>query len=372
MKLLYATSIIYPSGRANTLQIFAMAKEFHKQLAGEFVLGGRKIDPSASSGQVSSGSDVRVVNMDAARSYVLAWKYLKFIKENKIDAVYCREPRLLFTMSVYNKLFFRIKLKIVYEVHTIFGNSFADPYIERALVPFVDVYVFVTEHLQEFYVRKYGCKGSIKIVAHDAVDLGVFDLDISREEARRKMELPADKKIVGYFGRFKTMGMEKGIGDVLLAMKQLPPDIVFVCVGGRQREVDYYTEEAKKLGISDRVILRDHTTQDRIAIYEKAADVLVMPFPKNQHYSYFMSPLKMFEYMASGRPIVATDLPSVREVLNEDNAVLVKPNDATDIARGILWLFNEPDSADKIAQNAYEIVKNHTWEKRVAGILAKI
>jgi len=94
-----------------------------------------------------------------------------------------------------------------------------------------------------------------------------------------------------------------------------------------------------------------------------------MPFPFNEHYAYFMSPLKMFEYMASQRPIVATNLPSTREVLNENNAVLVEPDDSEKLAKGIKKVLDNKELSQKIAEQAYLDVKKYTWEKRVKDII---
>jgi glycosyltransferase involved in cell wall biosynthesis len=94
-----------------------------------------------------------------------------------------------------------------------------------------------------------------------------------------------------------------------------------------------------------------------------------MPFPWSEHYAYFMSPLKMFEYMAAGRPIVATDLPSAREILDDKSAVIVKPGDAEDLARGILKVLRDEEAAAFLAENARAKVKNYSWDERVKNIL---
>jgi len=82
-----------------------------------------------------------------------------------------------------------------------------------------------------------------------------------------------------------------------------------------------------------------------------------------------MSPLKMFEYMAAQRPIIASDLPSIREILNENNAVLIKPDSPDDLARGIEQLLKKPDFSAKIAKRAYQDVQRYTWQKRTEKIL---
>ena len=83
------------------------------------------------------------------------------------------------------------------------------------------------------------------------------------------------------------------------------------------------------------------------------------------------SPLKLFEYMAAGRPIVASDLPSLREVLRHgDNAWLVQPDDPAALAQGIQHLLAEPALAARLAAQAQEEVQAYTWEQRAERILS--
>ena len=93
-----------------------------------------------------------------------------------------------------------------------------------------------------------------------------------------------------------------------------------------------------------------------------------MPFPRNRHYALFMSPLKMFEYMASKRPIVASDLESVREILNDTNSILVAPDDPHDLANGLGKALSNIENSKRITDSAFEDAKNYTWGARVEKI----
>jgi glycosyltransferase involved in cell wall biosynthesis len=86
-----------------------------------------------------------------------------------------------------------------------------------------------------------------------------------------------------------------------------------------------------------------------------------------------MSPLKMFEYMASKRPIIASDLPSVREVLGEDDALFVKPDNSEDLAQKIKIILSSLEKCDKIATKALHKVREHyTWSRRAQNIIKQI
>ena len=107
-----------------------------------------------------------------------------------------------------------------------------------------------------------------------------------------------------------------------------------------------------------------------IPLYLRAADLLVLPNKKDGDLSeFYTSPLKMFEYMAAGKPIIATDLPSLREVLNEQNAFFVVPGDSVALARGITMVLNNAMLADRISRQALQEVKNYTWDIRAQQIL---
>ena len=135
-----------------------------------------------------------------------------------------------------------------------------------------------------------------------------------------------------------------------------------------------YLELADSAGIP-RKMLRfvDRVPNRDVPLWLSALDVAVMPFPETEHYKYFMSPLKLFEYMAAGVPIVATDLPSIREILQHDRDVwLVPPENPESLGRGISTLLQNRDRATRISRSAKERVKRYTWSKRAEGILKKV
>lgn len=210
------------------------------------------------------------------------------------------------------------------------------------------------------------------IVSPDAVDMNIFDLDIELGDAREELNLPQDKKIIGYTGSFKTKGMDKGISDVLkslviLRSKNINP--LFVAVGGSDDDIKYYQTMSDQLGVSDNVRFLGKVGQDQLAIFQKAFDILLMPFPRNKHYSYYMSPLKMFEYLAAKRPIIASDLPSIREILTDDTCLFCQPDDPDDLADKIFLLINDSSLSQKLARNSYELASDYTWESRGAKII---
>ena len=103
--------------------------------------------------------------------------------------------------------------------------------------------------------------------------------------------------------------------------------------------------------------------------YVKAGDVLIMNYPNLWHYALYMSPLKLFEYMASGNVIVSTSLPSIREVLSLKEAYLIKPADVAALADSIYYALTHPAESAQKAKSAYALVRQYTWENRAKSIL---
>ena len=115
-----------------------------------------------------------------------------------------------------------------------------------------------------------------------------------------------------------------------------------------------------------RVVLQSYVPPYKIPLFQQAADVLVNP----QLGLESQCPLKIFEYMAARRPIVASDLPTLREILrHEENALLASPGEPVELARAIQRVLDNPSLAKKLANNSFKYVQQWTWEKRAKIII---
>ena len=120
----------------------------------------------------------------------------------------------------------------------------------------------------------------------------------------------------------------------------------------------------------DNILILGQKQYSEIPYYLKSADVLVLPNSGKSNISKeWTSPIKMFEYMASKKPIIASDLPSLREILNENNAVLVRSDDFKALVNGIKMALNNINFSAKISTQAFKDVKQYTWEKRANNII---
>jgi len=142
-------------------------------------------------------------------------------------------------------------------------------------------------------------------------------------------------------------------------------------VGGEIYDINFYKNIAKEESVNDRVVFVGKVPQNQVPNYIVICNVLVAPFPKNKHYSYYMSPLKIFEYMISKKPMIVSDLPVFHEVLdNNIDSLFVPPDDEVSLANAIKKISKDTDFAEKISKNAYDkVITKYTWEKRAQLIL---
>ena len=284
----------------------------------------------------------------------------QYFTANRPDIIYSRDEFVL------RRLAGGQNLRLFWELHAVPKKWW---FYKNMAVP-VSGFVVLTGAMKKM-LKDRGIDEEKIFVAPDAVDLKSFEIDKSKEELRKELGLPINLKLVTYVGQLETMDKEKGVKDLLSAFRAVQaayPASALCLVGGPKKMIETYRKESEKLGLT-KTIFVDYIEPKMVPAYELASDILVMPFPWSEHYAYFMSPLKMFEYMASGRSIVATDLPSIREILDEGTAVIVKPGDSEDLARGILKLLRDEEAAAYLAANARATVKNYSWEERAKKIL---
>lgn len=221
---------------------------------------------------------------------------------------------------------------------------------------------------------KAGIKPGQLITAHDAVDNSVFTGPSNTENSKRLLNLNVDEKNICYVGRFTTLGQEKGIPEIIRAASIILKkhnDIYFTLVGGPLTAIESYKELINKLGIEEgKFIFPGYKPVDVIKKYLDASDILLLPMPYTHHYANNASPLKLFQYLTSKKPIIATDLPSIREIVGDGHAALLpKAGDVKELANSIHLLLTNKRIVNQISNNAYKISKKYTWNNRARQII---
>ncbi|MGB7291985.1 MAG: glycosyltransferase family 4 protein [Thermodesulfobacteriota bacterium] len=195
------------------------------------------------------------------------------------------------------------------------------------------------------YVRKINDKIPI-VTIEDTVGI-IDDRSISIEEIQKlKLKNPQldGKKIVLYTG---TLELYQGI-DLLISSASLVVrnrnDVMFVLVGGKPNQVKHYCNLADKAGLSSNFLFTGMLPPEETLIFVKIADVLVSPRIKGNN-----TPSKVYSYLRSGKPIIATNHISHTQVLNPDVAVLVEPNPEA-FAQGLLTVLQDSSLARKVGE----------------------
>ncbi|MBI5959174.1 MAG: glycosyltransferase, partial [Chloroflexi bacterium] len=142
-------------------------------------------------------------------------------------------------------------------------------------------------------------------------------------------------------------------------------------IGGPDEMVDTLRQRWIAAGLdAGRFLAAGQVPPAQVPLYLSACDVCALPHPWTKHFAYYTSPIKLFEYMAARRAIVASDLPGFAEVLREgESALLVPPGDVGTLTAAIQRLRDDPALRSRLADSAYEQVMAHyTWEARAKAI----
>lgn len=367
MKLLYIANIRLPTEKAHGVQIMEMVGAFSKVGVDiELIVPKRNnliVEDPFTYYRIPKTFQIRYLpSLDFVRFgrfgflvQALTFMVAALWYTRKQDAlIYSRDELFLSALSFFHKPY-------VFEVHAAKSHA-----VMRRAISKAQLIISISLGIKKFYEQ---CDVSCPqiTVSPDGVNLTRFNILETREECRIKLSLPKDKRIALYSGHLYE---RKGAHILAEAAKSLPSDVLCVFVGGTAKDI---TEFTKRYGASENVIIVGHKPHDDIPYYLRAADVLVLPnSAKDDDARLYTSPMKLFEYMASGTPIIASDVSSVREVLDDSCAFFVQPDEPILLARLVGTVLEENNATIHVAEKALEKVKQYTWENRVKNILTFI
>ncbi len=171
---------------------------------------------------------------------------------------------------------------------------------------------------------------------------------------------PSGRKIIGYIGQLYPM---QGIEILIEAITYLP-DARLSIIGGCKEDINRLTGFAADKKVGDRVSFHGFVPPNEVAEKAKEADVMVI-CALNRGKRRYSAHTKLYEYMAIGKPVVAVDMPSIREeVVDGKDALLVRPEDPKGLADAIERVLNNQRLAGSLAAEAYKSADEFTWEKR--------
>lgn len=305
------------------------------------------------------------------------WQALKWLRENRVDAVYLRNLKLA-------EAIFRAGLDVAvfFETHELFAQSFREnnPAMDwrgrqkLAQLSTREAFVYrrstaliaITQALADDIRSAYQLKSPI-IVAADAVDLELAGEALTAKAAHADM--PPSMLYLGSLHRWK------GVETLLDATALLPQGELRIAGGSAARIAELASHPAAVAERARIHFLGPIPPRDRFALIAEA-DICVLPLTNTSIGSRYTSPLKLFEYMAMGKPIVASDHPSIREVLvHGEQALLVAPEDPAALAAALRCLIDDPDERARLGNNARQLSLRHGWPARAETVtqwMAKI
>jgi glycosyltransferase involved in cell wall biosynthesis len=197
----------------------------------------------------------------------------------------------------------------------------------------------------------------------------------ARRLLQREYHLPIQEEsfLAGYTGHLYT---GRGV-EMMLAMAQTTPEITYLLVGGEESASTRLKESVVERGLTN-VVLSGFVPNSLIPICQAACDVLLMPYQQHVAASSggdigrYLSPMKLFEYLAVGRPVLSSDLPVLREVLTPKNAVLLPPKDVEAWTGALDELRRDPSKRNSLGEQARADSLNFSWEQRAERILAGV
>jgi glycosyltransferase involved in cell wall biosynthesis len=219
-------------------------------------------------------------------------------------------------------------------------------------------FVSTTNGIRDSFVEAYGARAHVRVIPNGC------DVPAARPEARSVHD--GGLRVV-YAGQLYPW---KGVDVLVQAMREVP-DARLVILGGIEGERD--TVRIRDLvaasGLGPRIEMRGSVHHAQVASELATASVVAVPFLRSGMTERHTSPIKAFEAMAAGRPIVASDLPSSREFLrHEHNALLVPPGDPVALAAAIRRLLDCPELAERLGRTAFAEAPRFSWDARARAV----
>ena len=366
-----------PSDTANSIQVMKACNAL-VQLGHRLTL----IVPETSNvkGQ-TSGADLKS-HYGLQQDFPIEWlatSSRRMFTWQSVQRAYALKPDILYTWFPQSAVFGLLyKIPTIFEIHIqptgLFGPAWHQAF---AKLPGRKRLVSITQALVEVLAHDYNIrmKHSDVVIAPNGVDLERFAaLPATPELARQQLNSPSTLTVMCTGHLYAGRG-----ADLFLALAKSIPQAHFVWVGGRPEDVAAWKGRAEKENISNITFTGFIPNQD-LPLYQSAADILLMPYSRSimgssgiADSANVASPMKMFEYMAAGRAIVTADLPVIREVLNEKNAVFCKPDNVADWKLAIEKLLADESHRTELGKQAKKDVQKLTWlaraEKIVGGFI---
>jgi glycosyltransferase involved in cell wall biosynthesis len=356
-----------PSDTANSLQVMKACQAL-VQIGNLVTL----LVPAATSAENKSvdlkkhyglQEDFPIEWLSSSNRRMFTWDSVRRAGALQADLVYSWFPQ----SAVFGLL---SNLPVVFETH-IQPTGFFGPWWHKAFasLPGRKRLVSITGALVNILERDFHMRFHPEdvVIAPNGVDLERFASLPDSVTARRQIGLYESSTVMCTGHLYAGRGAE-----LFLSLAKSLPQAHFVWVGGRPEAIKTWKQKAE----SENITFTGFIPNSDLPLYQAAADILLMPYSRTMMGSSgtadsasVASPMKMFEYMAAGRAIVSSNLPVIREVLNERTAVFCEPDDIEDWRFEIEKLLSNKARRDELGNQARQDVQGYTWVARAQRIM---
>jgi|GEM_PF-1494266 len=358
MRLLYITRVKVPSKDAQSRQIANMSRAYHEAMGEDFLL-------------LCGGSDLgapdvphRVISRASRQWQRYFWACVR------AAGVALGSPRLTVITRDIAVAWTLVALggRVVFEAHDIPRGRVAEALLRRCIGSPRFRMVTNCHALADFYRDQRGMPAERLLALHNGCFVDEYDAlrHTDRAALRQGLGLPADKLVIVHTGSLYKGGAE--LFEHAAAWR--PGATEFVHIGGSAAECERWTRHYEARGLRNLRFL-PHQPPQEVRRFQRAADLLFFVSTRNSSIWWCTSPLKVFEYMASGTPILGAALGSLGEVLNPGNAFLYDPDRPASITEALDAFGADAQAAAARAQAALaEARDQYAWQRRARRILA--
>ena len=294
-----------------------------------------------------------------------------------VDSIKNKAPQYIISRNLYAAIFLGLLLRknVIYETHSP-EDGFRKKLQKLLLTSKKIKTVVISEALKKIIQNFHFISSEDIYVFHDAARSGQLRLGLSRRKELRKELLSNDlnmedyQKVVGYFGHLYP---GRGI-EIIEELAKNNTTSIFLVYGGNDADIKEY----KRRNTYKNLFFMGYVHSKKVHKVMAMMDILLMPYQKSVSIgikgidtSKWMSPIKLFEYLSVGVPIISSNISVLKEVLIDgENCLLVEPNDVNSWSIALNKIITNAEFEEKLGLNAYNLYKDkYTWKHRAKGIL---
>jgi glycosyltransferase involved in cell wall biosynthesis len=300
--------------------------------------------------------------------FLLSFYLLYSCIKRKPDVLYLRQNSFPFFPIVLCKV---LKIPSVVEVNGIVLDELKVNPDSKSLAYRVFSYLALNsenDKLRDELVRLYSIPETKISVINNGANTDLFR-PLDGEQVRIKLKLDSSKRYVCFVGHLAAwQGVEFLIYAAPMILEKFS-DVRFLIVGDGVMK-DRLMEMTSEYGLSDKFIFTGRVPYENVSLYINAADLCVAPFIKERNSKIGLSALKTYEYLACGKPIVASSIPGVVDLIElSGGGISVPPENSKELAAGVIKLLSDENIRTIMGKRGRKyVVENHSWD----GVARKI